>query len=543
MSTDAGVQFVDTLVVGAGPVGLTMSAELARHGVPYRVIDKAAAPTDKSKALVLWSRSLEMLDDMGTVASFLAAGRPVHAVTMASGTKRLAHIEFEIDSPFDYGLMIPQSETERLLTAHLAAGGHRVERQIELVQFTADAEGVTSTLRTADGREQTVRSLWLVGCDGAHSAVRHGLGIEFSGDAEPNDWMLADVHIHGPVADDEVTIYFHQDGVLAFFPITSDRFRVIADLGAAKNTARPADPTLEDVKRLVDARGPGGITVSDPVWLAGFRINERKVDDYRHGRVFLAGDAAHIHSPAGGQGMNTGMQDAYNLAWKLALVDAGRAKDLLLDSYSIERSAVGDQVLRDAGFLTRAATLRNPVAQQLRNHLYLFLGSLGAVRQRISDTLSEMAINYRKSPLTGERSSLGAHAWQLGVGVAAGDRAPDVPLVDAATDQPVRLFDVFRGTRHVLVLLPGVEPAADVAPLVEMQAAIEARYPGVIASHVVARGRGPGVTYLDSDLAMHKRYGAGARTLYLIRPDGYVGYRSQPAELAGLLAHLDEYLV
>ena len=178
--------------------------------------------------------------------------------------------------------------------------------------------------------------------------------------------------------------------MLAFFPIVGGRFRVIADLGTAKDVSRPADPSLADVQRLVDDRGPGGLTITDPVWLAGFRIHERMVAEYRRGRVFLAGDAAHIHSPAGGQGMNTGMQDACNLAWKLRSVQRGRATDVLLDSYSQERGKVGEQVLRNAGIMTTAATLRNPLAQHFRDSLYRLFGSLPIVQHAISGTLAEL---------------------------------------------------------------------------------------------------------------------------------------------------------
>jgi hypothetical protein len=195
-------------------------------------------------------------------------------------------------------------------------------------------EGVTLETLTTD---------WLIGCDGAHSVARKQLGLQFTGEAEPNDWVLADVHIDGEIANDEISAYWHSDGVVIFFPFAPGRFRVIADLGRAKGPEKPADPSLADAQQLVDRRGPQGLRLHDPVWLSGFRINERKVAQYSKGRVLLAGDAAHIHSPAGGQGMNTGMQDAFNLAWKVALVQKGLGQSSpLLASYTTERSAVGE---------------------------------------------------------------------------------------------------------------------------------------------------------------------------------------------------------
>ncbi len=333
----------DVLVVGAGPVGLTMAAELARYGVGVRIIDKAAQRTDKSKALVLWSRSLELIERMGCAPSFVAAGRQVRSASIVGGGKRITHISFDgLQTPYPYALMLPQSETERLMEQHLNGCGVQVERQVELIRFDSGPDGLRASLRHADGREEMIDAGWMIGCDGAHSLVRHGLGMQFEGETLPSNWILADVHLMGvPGGADEIAAYWHADGPIVLFPISPGRYRVVADVGETKAGERPDDPTLAEVQAVLDQRGPGGITASEPVWLASFVINDRKVADYRSGRVFLAGDAAHIHSPAGGQGMNTGMQDACNLGWKLALVSRGlAAAEPLLASYSSERSEI-----------------------------------------------------------------------------------------------------------------------------------------------------------------------------------------------------------
>jgi 2-polyprenyl-6-methoxyphenol hydroxylase-like FAD-dependent oxidoreductase len=394
------------LIVGAGPVGLTMAAELARYGVSVGIIDKAAARTDKSKALVLWSRTLELLDRAGCCQAFIAAGHRVEAANIIAGDKLIGHIDLATaKSPYRYALMLPQSDTERLLEVHLNRLGVTVQRQVEAMSFTAAESGVSTLVRHADGREETLESDWLIGCDGAHSTVRHGLKLPFAGDTLQSDWILADVHLQGyPFPSSELATYWHEDGVIVAFPITPERFRIIADLGRSQG-AVPTDPTLDQVQAIIDRRGPGGMIVSDPIWLSAFRINERKVKDYRSGRVFLAGDAAHVHSPAGGQGMNTGMQDAFNLAWKLALVCRNVCSAALLESYSAERSAVGDQVLEAAGRLTRVATLRSHSAQVVRNLIgRIFLG-LAPFRTAMVDTMTEVSIGYGKSPLNGP----GAH--------------------------------------------------------------------------------------------------------------------------------------
>ncbi len=413
------------LIVGAGPVGLTMAAELARYGVTVRIIDKNAERTDKSKALVVWSRTLELIDRMGCTASFISAGFKATAANIIAGSKRVAHIRLDtVETPHPFALMLPQNETERLMEEHLNSLGVAVERRVELTKFTPDADGITATLLHPDGREETLRIPWLIGCDGAHSTVRHGLGMQFEGNTLPSDWILADVHLAGVRSKpDEADFFWHADGALALFPISPGRYRIIADVGDAPGDAHRPDPTLQEIQAVLDRRGPGGIQASSPIWLASFRINERKVADYRAGRVFLAGDAAHIHSPAGGQGMNTGMQDACNLAWKLAMVHRGLAPpEPLLNSYSIERSAVGRQVLKDACRLTMLAVMRSGILQGVRNHIASLVFGLSPVRKTMANKLSELSIGYPQSPLT----QAGNHTH---ASPAPGERAP---VLDAA---------------------------------------------------------------------------------------------------------------
>jgi 2-polyprenyl-6-methoxyphenol hydroxylase-like FAD-dependent oxidoreductase len=391
------------LIVGAGPVGLTAAAELARYGIRVRLIDKNPHPTETSKALAIWSRTLELMDRMGCTQDFLNVGLRCHGASMRSGGSLLERTRFDgIASPYNFALMIPQKDTERLLNAHLRSFGASIERQVELLGFAETKNGVKAQLRHADGREESVDTPWLIGCDGAHSTVRHGLNLDFHGSAQGDDWLLADVRLHGDEAPpaDEITTYLHRDGPFVIFPIPGDRARLTGVIGKTDPIHPRPDPTVADCQAMVDRRAGGGFRVTDPIWLTNFRINERKVSDYARGRIFLAGDAAHIHSPAGGQGMNTGMQDAINLAWKLALVAHGQANAILLDSYSPERSAVGDMVLRNATRLTDVATLANPTAQAARNLLLHVLFGFHAVRDRMATTMSEIGIAYAGGPLS-----------------------------------------------------------------------------------------------------------------------------------------------
>ncbi len=490
------------LISGAGPVGMTLAMALKRLGVAARIVDKAPARTDKSKALVLWPRTLELLDIEGGVERFIAAGSPALGARILADGKPLVRVRFETArSAYRYALMIPQSETERLLEERLDALGLVVERGTSLTSFDDDGGAVNAVLAHPDGRAETVRADWLVGCDGAHSTVRHGLAsATFEGDTLPSEWVLADLELAGDLPRDEMTICWSHDGVMVFFPIGGARFRVIADIGLAADVALDAEPTLQQVQALLERRGPPGLTGHDPIWLSRFRINERKVRDYRHGRVFLAGDAAHVHSPAGGQGMNTGMQDAINLAWKLALVWHGDAAPALLDSYSPERSAIGERVLRNASVMTKVAITANPILRQLRSLAAGALSHLPALQQRLVDQLTEIDLHYPDSPLTASPRGAAHHP-------AGGDRAPDTLLADG----PFKRLHAVLATGRFAVLTVG-------------GAAIE--LPASLARLATA-------VHVDSALG----YDAGH--VYLIRPDAYVALSTPAADPRALVAALE----
>ena len=481
------------LIVGAGPVGMTMASELARYGVTVRIVDKAAQRTDKSKALVLWSRTLELLDRGGGSAPFVDAGFKAEAVNFIAGDKVIGRVDMgSVQSPYPYALMLPQSETERLLEERLHNLGVSVERKVELATFKSTDDGVETLLRHADGREETMSADWLAGCDGAHSVVRHTLGAPFTGETSDSDWMLADVHMRGyPCPDSEASVYWHRDGVFVIFPISPGHYRVLADLPPS-GVEHPPAPTLEQAQAVIDRRGPPGLVAFDPIWLAGFRINGRKVSSYRWGRAFLVGDAAHVHSPAGGQGMNTGMQDAFNLAWKLALVIRETCDEHLLDSYSPERSKVGDEVLNAAGRLTTVGTMRNPVAQTVRNLVGHVMLGLARVQHAFADTMTEVAIGYPDSPLNGP--SLG------GAGPKPGERVAPVAGQAPVGSGGSPLFALFAGRTAA---------TADLVKTLER--------------------------LLDPDIRPPFREGG----IWLVRPDGYAACSTNDSDvIAGYLGRI-----
>jgi 2-polyprenyl-6-methoxyphenol hydroxylase-like FAD-dependent oxidoreductase len=557
----------DVLVVGAGPTGLTLAAELCRHGVDCRVIEELETPHPWSKAAAVQARTVELLDDMGLAEALLAQSKAVVAIAVHAGGRRIAQLPIEgIASRYPHVYGVSQRVTEEVLLGGLLQLGGAVERGVRLESFEEESECVRATLaRSGGGPKEIVRARYIVGTDGAHSTVRKCLGLSFGGSSYEERLLQADLRATWPgrVADDEINAFLSEDGPLAMFPLFQDgRVRLVAMLmpGAPEP---PESPPLETFQRLAAERGPKGIELSDPAWTVSFRIHCRSVERYRVGRAFLAGDACHIHSPLGGQGMNTGIQDAYNLAWKLGLVLRGRARPELLDAYQAERLPVAKQLLTTTDRMTRgmerAVGLRHPIALGLRDHLMSLVSRLGLVQLGVAQRLSQTGVAYRDSPIVGQdrpsilKTRIGAIAggaedptlvdWAaFGDGPAPGERAPDANAGGRDT------LDLIRGTRHVLFLFDGAAATeGGYRKLDAIALQVAARWGDLISVQIVVPAvQRPEVlraerVLLDPDGAFHRGFGARSECLYLIRPDGYVAYRCQPADGAQLEAYLSRH--
>lgn len=530
------------LVIGAGPCGLMMASELARQGVRCRIIDKAPRPSEYSKALAIHARTLEIFEKLGIAERFVSAGVKAHGVRVYAERKCIAHVSFdELESRYNFVLMIPQDETERLLGEHLESLGLAVERSVELTGFTQDANAVTATLKRSDGSQERCRGEYIVGCDGAHSSVRHILNLGFEGAEYEESFALADIGIESNLPDDEITGFGGEKGLVFFFPITHGRYRLIADVESFKPGT---EPTVEELQNIIDSQCHIATRLHDPKWTAYFKIHRRQANAYRVGRAFIAGDAAHIHSPAGGQGMNTGFQDAYNLAWKIALVMKGIALPALLDSYATERHAVGRQVLKVTDAMTRIMEFRNPVATSIRNRLAPILSGLPFFQQRARRTMAELGVNYRESPIVGEyHEGLFQSFAAFSGGPHAGDRVPDGDGLGTADGKTVRLYEMLRDDNHKLLLLGGAEAKSDdYRRLVSIGRQVADKYGNNLTSYIVTiTGALPsnlawdGRVIHDERGTLHRALSALSPCLYVIRPDGYVGYRSFPPELAPLM--------
>jgi 2-polyprenyl-6-methoxyphenol hydroxylase-like FAD-dependent oxidoreductase len=429
------------LVVGAGPTGLVLAAQLLARGIDTRIVDKGDGPARESRAVSVHARTLELLDTMGLADAFIEHGQCVRRFRMYAGHRSLLNLDMTRNgSRYGFILNLAQSETERLLRTRVHELGGTIEQRSELVGLGRRGDGVDATLRFADGRETEIHAGYVVGCDGAHSRVRHELGLAFAGQPYAGDFLLADVALDGVGSEDSSHLFFRPDGRgLVCLPMARHRWRVVM-ANAGERDGRP--PTLEEIQEQVRQRAPWPITVSDPGWLACFRCQLRSTTAYRRGRVLLAGDAAHIHTPAGGQGMNTGMMDAANLAWKLALVADGHAADSLLDTYETERIPAGVNTLGFTNKLFGWSTMRDPVKRAVRDVLVPAATHLPAVQRRAARRLSQVSVSYPSSPLVQADGG-----WRE---PKPGHRFPDVEV--RTEKSAMRLYRVLAGGRHVLIV-------------------------------------------------------------------------------------------
>jgi 2-polyprenyl-6-methoxyphenol hydroxylase-like FAD-dependent oxidoreductase len=496
------------LIVGAGPTGLVLAAELLARGVRTRIIDKGDGVALESRAIGVHARTLEVLDMMGLADRFIERGQLVRYFRFYSRARCLVSLEFaRCGSRFGFLLDLPQDETQRLLRARVAELGGVIEQRAELVRLASGSDAVTATVLTPRGHTETITAGYVVGCDGAHSRVRHELGLGFNGHPYPQDWLLADVLIDRDLAENAAHAFFRPDGLpVIFLPMRGHRWRLTLPFAGARSEG---PPTLEEIQRLTDQRAPWPVIVSEPAWLANFRCHRRSASAYRRGRVLLAGDAVHIHSPAGGQGMNTGVMDAHNLGWKLALVSAGRAPGTLLDSYGTERRPVADEVLKLTHTLVRYGTMSHPVKRRIRDIAVPVLARCTAIQEHAARRLTQAGIVYPVGPLTRPDSR-------------HGDPRPGQRIPDSTVSQGSRvttLHNVLRHGRHVLVV-----PAAGLASVLD-----DARLRPYQNDIDIVTGNAMAVSGTAS---------SGKALAVLVRPDGHTAVRARPAALDPVLDYL-----
>jgi 2-polyprenyl-6-methoxyphenol hydroxylase-like FAD-dependent oxidoreductase len=397
------VDVLDVLIVGAGPVGLFLANECQRRGLRWRLVEERPAQSEHSKALAIFPRTLEILDMAGLVGPFMAAANRVTSVAVIAHGRTLARMPFAPDeSPYPLIAMVPQNITERLLVEQLEQRGGAVEYDTSFVTAVQHDDVVTVTL-DRKGEHREVTAAFVVGCDGAHSPIRHLLQLSFEGAQYDDLFMLADIETNEVLPSDQLQLCPSEFGPLAIFPMSPIRRRVVATVRSA---AGADAPSLELVRHLLAERAPAGLEARALHWSSYFRIHHRHVGQLRAGRIFIAGDAAHIHSPFGGQGMNTGLQDVWNLVWKLDLVRRGHGGERLLESYGAERLPVIAQVIETTHRLTKVMGTPNRLAQLLRDAVIPMVSRLAPFQHAFVQRLSELGVNYQGSPIVdggGER--------------------------------------------------------------------------------------------------------------------------------------------
>jgi len=507
---------VSVVIVGAGPTGVLLAIELARRGVEVRVLDKQLARSPESRAIGIHARTLELFHQLGIVEEFLDLGHQVNGAMFHTHARHSTRVRFgRIDSPYPFMLTLSQAETQRILDEKLERLGVTIERGAEVAGIEGDATGVELVTVAADrSRERTLHTDWLIGCDGARSVVRRSLNMSFDGDEYGQDWLMAEVSIDWPLPHDHFHVFAYTPSVLPAFPLPSHRWRVFVPQVPDRAVAEREAPTMKEIERLVAERGPAGIRIGDPTLLAAFHCYRRHTKIMRSGRVFLAGDAAHVHSPAGGQGMNTGLGDAFNLGWKLSLVVQGQATTDLLDTYQRERVPIAEGVLGLTHALVKTFTMPSSGKRWLRDRLLPVASRTPVAERRFVNRMAQVSHNYRSGPLSTR------NARPLSEPVASGERLPDVEGLER-DGRAIRTLDLLSGGAHTLLILSGERNGLALA---DETAARFDRRDGLIRTITVAPGADPhhpGVV-ADPQLRAHRRFRARRGRLLLVRPDGYV---------------------
>lgn len=532
------------VIVGAGPTGLTLALELSVQQVPFILIDPLYTTSPYSRALVLHSRSLELFSrHPSLVSNLLPLCKQNIGLSFYIHQKKAFEVDLnresmgELDTEYSGPYSLSQSETESCLERQLEEYGGKVERGTKATSIVQNDNGVSVRVRKVrrDGYEEPdeegIHCQYIVGCDGSHSMVRKSADLKFEGSAYASDFLLADVKLKWDYAPDRVTLLMGNEFMMCL-PLKDGAYRLVLSVPNSKNgdstygEARDDEPTLKEFKEAFQRLATGNIQLEDPpIWIARFKLHHRIADSFRNGRIFVAGDAAHIHSPAGGQGMNTGIQDAINLGWKLGMVLRNEKNGTFLDSYNNERRRVGTNLLKGTDQVFEFMATTNPIYLWLRNTLFPWIAPIafkkGANRSRRYRFISQLAIRYRHSSICETASTYCGPR-------RGGDRAPDGRIILPGTQNTTNLYSLFQGPTHHLLLFSGLgKESLDAEELLET---VGTDFPEKEKSwlrihRIVGQEKRGEDDICDEGGVLHERYGFVNDPGYvLVRPDAYIGY-------------------
>jgi 2-polyprenyl-6-methoxyphenol hydroxylase-like FAD-dependent oxidoreductase len=501
------MSYIPVVIVGAGPSGLAMACELKRHGIAFRIIDKRPEATRTSNAAAIQPRTLEIFHQMGLIDRFLSKGIRCQGAEMHMGNSRRFLPFDQLHSPYPFIMMLAQSETEVILIDRLGERGVRIERNTELSGLQK-VEGRYELTIGREGQHELLVCDWVIACDGAHSAVRKLTSTPFSGDDLPDNFMVADVELRDPLPTDRVQLYDDNGLLLGLFPL-GQHYRLVANGVSAKT-----DITEAMIAKLIKHRTHNACELSQVVWASPFWIHSRMAEHLRRDAIFFIGDAAHIHSPVGGQGMNTGIQDAHNLAWKLALVLRGEASSKLLDSYEAERLPVIRDIVKATERMTEVMTSRWRLMNLVRRTFFWVLSRTPGLREKISNRVGQLSIRYANSPI------INTQHVPKNAPVQPGERAPDAVISGNMT-----LFDYFKQPRHTVLIFTGLTPSGRANEeakvlyswLRECFDHLVQAYAVVVNPIDIETG-----VILDTAGTLHRAYAATGTRLCIIRPDGVI---------------------
>lgn len=526
----------DVLIVGAGPTGLMMALALERYQVPVRIVDQKEGVTPFSKALGMHARSLEIFRDLKLDDRLLAAGHPISALEFYQGLERLAKVRFDhLPTRYPFILAIAQAETEKILLEALQEKGIHVEWNAQVVGLTPHPERVDVTISSRNCLSHSSHS-WVIGCDGLHSVVRDATHIPFVGTKDEHQFVVADLQIEGGFPREVARGYLGngKEGLAMLLPFDERKVRVVLD-GYPERTP----PSLEYIQREVSQRTKEPFILQEMTWSSVFRIQYKHATLFSKGRCFLAGDAAHVHSPVGGQGMNSGLQDAYNLAWKLALVYHGKGSYQLLNTYHEERYKNAKRLLHVTHLMTKIGARQTLLFEYLTPWLLRFLFKHQEIHDQVVLKMSQLQINYRCMSLSKEYfvNPLSKKNRAFRKGPHAGERVISLPVILASTRERKTLCDVLPGTGFHLVIFLPTAYAKDKAILDQIH---KLEHPQVTKLLVVEQEhpKESDGTVIDENGRLHLAYGATRPCMYLIRPDQYIGMRSIKLSQARLTRYL-----
>ena len=548
----------DVLILGAGPVGKTLANELVRHGVKPRIVDKGPGIREVSKAMILHVRTQEVLDKVGVATRLAKEAQPLTEVVVHAYGKHIGAWDLDaIDSRFKHPLIIGQNKTQHALLDLLRSRDVDVEWNTEAMSFEMNDEGVTARLRVTDPEthgvtEETVSARYIVGCEGSNSLVRRTLNFSFAGDRYTGEQFIqADCRIRWALPKGRSYLFLTAVGYMMVIEFPDDVVRIFislpdkpngdgakeaaGQLGAVESTTET--PTLEEIRHHLSELSGFDCELSDATWLARYRTSHRYANHFHQCRAFIAGDAGHVHVPIGGQGMNTGIQDAFNLGWKLAGAVKGSLRPYVLDSYHAERHPVAEGLIKGTNFAYTGILAPSEARQRAARLFGPFLIRNPMVREFMRDTLEELKVFYHASPLSLELG--GAE------GPAPGERVLDATLVRASDKATVTIGDLTRSTAWTLLLFQGSHGSASLDPIGALAARVDKQFGREVKSYLVladsnATPEAPqaGEPLLDVLRFAHERYGVKNAAFYLLRPDTYVGARGPIREADKLLAHL-----